>query len=156
MMDEQAMVETVAQMLIQREMRLGTVECGVDGVVSRRMFGSADGPAVLGDSLILDDVSEAVVLLNLPRPQFKKQGDFSAKASRAAAREGRSVLGVDVCLVVWAPPSDQDWETPQGLYVAVSVRDDVSGETFQFEGSREAARDWIADRALEFIRQALE
>ena len=100
-MNQQDVAEVLAGILAARELMLGTVECGVDGAVSRRLFNTADGPLVLGNSLIAADVEEAITIIDLPRPQFKNAGDLSAKAARAAAREGRAFLGVQICLAVW-------------------------------------------------------
>jgi len=106
---EETVAEVVARMLAERGLTLGTVECGVDGIVSRHIFDAPDGPAVLGNSLVVDTVEEAVGLLGLPRRQFEKAGVFSAKAARAAARAGREFLDVDLCLAVWvrSPMADR-------------------------------------------------
>jgi nicotinamide mononucleotide (NMN) deamidase PncC len=139
-------------MLAERELILGTVECGVDGIVSRRIFDTPDGPAVLGNSLVVDEVEKAINLLDLPRPQFRKAGDFSAKAARAAAREGRAFLGVDLCLAVWgsAPLDDS-----RPVHIALDTGEQVIDHTFQVEGQGERATDRLADRALDMVRQAL-
>ena len=40
--------ETIAQALAERGWTLGTVECGVEGLVSHRLFDTESGPGVLG------------------------------------------------------------------------------------------------------------
>jgi len=144
--------ELVARWLAERELTLGTVECGVDGAVSHRVFDAPDGPAVLGNSLVVEDVEEAIEILQLPRPQFKKAGDLSAKAARAAAREGRAFLGVDLCLAVWAPPAD-GWADPQPVHLALDTGRRVVARTVQVERQGEQAMDWLAVQALELIRR---
>jgi nicotinamide-nucleotide amidase len=153
---EETVAEVVARMLAERELTLGTVECGVDGVVSRRIFDTPDGPTVLGDSLIVDEVEEAIGLLNLPRPQFKKAGDFSTKAARAAAREGRAFLEVDLCLAVWvrAPIADDPRER-QPMHIALDTGQEVIVRTFQYGGHSERAAGWLVNRALDMVRRAL-
>jgi nicotinamide-nucleotide amidase len=153
---EETVAEVVARMLAERELTLGTVECGVDGIVSRRMFDAPDGPTVLGDSLIVDEVEEAIGLLDLPRPQFKKAGDFSAKAARAAAREGRAFLEVDLCLAVWvrAPMADDPTER-QPMHIALDTGQEVIVRTFQYGGHSERATGWLVNRALDMVRRAL-
>lgn len=155
-MGEETVAEVVARMLAERELTLGTVECGVDGIVSRQIFDAPDGPAVLGNSLIVDDVEEAVDLLDLPRAQFRSAGDFSAKAARAAAREGRAFLGVDLCLAVWVPaPIADDSRERQPMHVALDTGQEVIVQTFQYGGHNERATDWLVNRALDMVRQAL-
>ncbi|HDQ73342.1 MAG TPA: hypothetical protein ENN19_14805, partial [Chloroflexi bacterium] len=129
-MNEESIAERVAQMLVERELTLGTIECGVDGIVSHRLFQTETGVDVLGDSLIVDDVGEAIGLMDLPRPQFKKAGDFSAKAARAAARAGRDFLGVHVCLAVWAQ-GPVDPEAEQTVYVALDTGQTSVDRAFQ-------------------------
>ncbi len=153
---EETVAEVVARMLAERELTLGTVECGVDGAVSRRMFDAPDGPAVLGACLIVDTVGEAIGLLDLPRPQFKKAGHFSAKAARAAAREGRSFLEVDLCLAVWArTPIADDPKERQPVYIALATAQEVTVQTFQYGGPSERATGWLVNRALDMVRRAV-
>jgi nicotinamide mononucleotide (NMN) deamidase PncC len=155
-MGEETIAEAVARMLAERELTLGTVECGVDGIVSRQIFDAPDGPAVLGNSLIVDEVEEAIHILDLPRTQFKKAGDFSAKAARAAAREGRIFLEVDLCLAVWArAPIADDARERHPLHIALHTGQEAHVQTFQYEGPSEQATDWLVNRALDMVRRAL-
>lgn len=149
-----SIADRVAEELVERELRLGTVECGQGGVVSRRLFDVEEGVNALGNSLIVDDVAEAIGLMALPRPQFKKAGDFSAKAARAAAREGRSFLGVDLCVAVWAkgPITEDEVQT---VYVALNTARDVIDEAYEVGGSTGRDGVWLADQALEMVWQAL-
>jgi nicotinamide mononucleotide (NMN) deamidase PncC len=153
---EETIAEVVARMLAERELTLGTVECGVDGIVSRQIFDAPDGFTVLGSSLVVDKVEEAIHILDLPRPQFKKAGDFSAKAARAAAREGRAFLEVDLCLAVWAQaPIADDSEERQPMHIALDTGQQVMVQTFQYEEHSERAADWLVNRALDMVWRAL-
>ncbi len=153
---EETVAEVVVRMLADRELTLGTVECGVDGVVSRRIFAAPDGPAVLGNCLVVDTVEEAIGLLDLPRPQFKKAGDFSAKAARAAARGGRAFLEVDLCLAVWVRgPMASDPAERQPMHIALDTGQDVIVKTFQYGGHTERAIGWLVNRALDTVRRAV-
>jgi len=151
---EGSVAERVAEELVARELKLGTVECGEGGVVSRRLFDTEEGVNALGNSLIVDDVDEAIGLMALPRPQFKKAGDFSAKAARAAAREGRSFLGVNLCLAVWARGPISDEET-QPVYVALNTGRRVVDEAHEVGGATGRDGVWLADRALEMVWEVL-
>ena len=153
---EETVAEVVARMLAERELTLGTVECGVDGIVSRRIFDAPDGPAVLGTCLIVDTVEEAIGLLDLPRSQFRKAGDFSPQAAQAAARAGRAFLEVDLCLAVWvrAPMADDPAER-QPMHIALDTGREVSVRTFQYGGHSERAKGWLVNRALDTVRRAL-
>lgn len=153
-MSEEPIAEQVTETLVERELTLGTVECGVGGIVSRRLFATEQGVYALGNSLVLDDVGEAIGLMALPRPQFKKAGDFSAKAARAAAREGRSFLGVNLCLAVWArgPITEEEEQT---VYVALNTARQVIDETYAVGGDTGHDADWLVDRALEMLWEAL-
>ncbi|MGD8997056.1 MAG: CinA family protein [Anaerolineae bacterium] len=153
-MAEKSIAEEVARILVERELTLGTVECGGAGIVSRRLFDTEEGVNALGNSLILDDVEEAIGLMALPRPQFKKAGTFSAKAARAAAREGRGFLGVSLCLTLWAmgPVTEEERQT---VYVAFNTAREVIDEAYEVGGDTGRDADWLADRALEMVRGAL-
>jgi nicotinamide mononucleotide (NMN) deamidase PncC len=153
---EETVAHVVARMLAEQELTLGTVECGVGGIISRQIFDAPDGPAVLGDSLIVDEVGEAIDLLDLPRPQFRKAGDFSAKAARAAAREGRAFLGVDLCLAVWGPaPVAEDPGKRQPLHIVLDTGQEVVAQTVLYGGQSEQATGELVNRALDMVRRAL-
>ena len=160
-MGEETVAEVVVRMLAERGLTLGTVECGVDGIVSRQIFEAPDGPAVLGNCLIVDTVEEAIGLLDLPRAQFKKVGDFSPQAAQAAARAGRAFLEVDLCLAVWvrAPIADDVLgNSPaerQPMHIALDTGREVITQTFQYGGHSERATGWLVNRALDMVRRAL-
>ncbi len=153
---EETVAEVVARMLAERGLTLGTVECGVDGIVSRQIFEAPDGPTVLGSSLVMDTVEEAIGLLSLPRAQLKKAGDFSPQAAQAAAREGRALLEVDLCLAVWvrAPIADDPKER-QPMHLALDTGREVIVQTFQYGGHSERATGWLVNQALDMVRRAL-
>lgn len=153
---EETVAEVVVRMLAERELTLGTVECGVDGMVSRQIFEASDGPAVLGNCLIVDRAKEAIGFLELPRSRFKKAGDFSAQAAQAAARAGRALLGVDFCLAVWVrAPIAEDPAERHPMYIALDTGQEVSVRTFQYGGHSERATGWLVNRALDMVRRAL-
>ena len=153
---KETVAEVVVRLLAEQELTLGTVECGVDGAVSRRIFDAPDGPAVLGNCLIIDTVEEAIGLLDLPRAQFKKAGDFSTKAARAAARAGRPFLEVGFCLAVWArAPMASDPGERHPMHIALDTGQKVTVRTFQYGGHSERAMAWLVNRALDMVRRAL-
>ena len=147
--EEETVAEVVARMLAERELTLG-------GIVSRRIFDAPDGPAVLGTCLIVDTVEEAIGLLDLPRSQFRKAGDFSPQAAQAAARAGRAFLEVDLCLAVWVrAPMANDPAERQPMHIALDTGREVSVRTFQYGGHSERAKGWLVNRALDTVRRAL-
>lgn len=149
-----SVAERVAHELVERELTLGTIECGEGGVVSRRLFDAEEGVNALGNSLVVEDIGEAIGLLALPRPQLKKAGDFSAKAARAAAREGRAFLGVNLCLVVWARGPIME-ERTQRVFVALNTARRVMDEIYDVGGETGRNGTWLADRALEMVWEVL-
>jgi nicotinamide mononucleotide (NMN) deamidase PncC len=151
------LLDDLCAALAEEERILGTVECGVNGIVSRTIFEADEGPLVLGDSLILEDVEQAIDVLGLPRPQFKATGTLSAKAARAAAREGQALLGVDICLAVWSePPAESpDVERPAPVYLAVASDEGVQEDAFQPEAGAAQGPDALVARALQMVRWVL-
>lgn len=148
--------EAVACTLYERELVVGTVECGTDGAVARALFDAEDGPAVLGDSLGVDTAEEAVEALDLPAAQFKSSGAFSAKAVRAAARQGRTFLGVDLCLAVcMLPITSHATDVRKTAYLALDDGQNLTERTLQYEGASDAMADWVAAQALALVHEAL-
>jgi nicotinamide mononucleotide (NMN) deamidase PncC len=155
-MDPETSADKIASALAAQRLTLGTVECGTNGSVSSRLFDAEDGPAVLGDSLSVETVEEAIDLLGLPWQQFSKAGDFSAKAARAAARAGREVLQVDWCLAVWAMPLPNDATTVQEtVHLALSTGQALLDETLSYGGPAQGMAGWLAHKALALVGRAI-
>lgn len=150
-----SIADRVASELVERELSLGTVESGEGGVVSRRLFDAEEGVNALGNCLIVDSVEEAIGLLDLPRPQFRKAGDFSAKAARAAAREGRAFLGTSLCLAVWARELITE-EKAQTVLVALNTARGVVDAAYEVGGGTGRDATWLANRALEMVWDVLQ
>lgn len=149
---DETVVGVVIRMLAERGLTLGIVERGVDGVVSHRISDAPNGPAVLEDHLIVDEVGEAVSLLD----QLDGADHFSAETARAAARMGRRSLGVDLCLAVWArAPIADDPREREPMYIALHTGQDAASRTFQYGGHSERAEGWLVNRALDLVRRAL-
>lgn len=148
--DVKQLSESITQALARRQQTLGTVESGTDGAVSRQIFAAEEGPAVLGTCLVVDELEQAIGLMNLPRPQFKKAGDFSAKAARAAAREGRGFLGVDVCVAVW---TEGPLSPERPVYLAVATSQEVTYQVLQIEDPTAQGVEWVVHQALKMVEQ---
>ncbi|MGC9400351.1 MAG: CinA family protein [Anaerolineae bacterium] len=140
----------IAEILVEREMTVGTIECGVDGIVSHRFFETDVGPDVLGSSLVTEDLEEAIVLLDLPRPQLQNKGDFSAKAARAAARKGRAFLGVSLCVAVWAKGPTLETSLQHPVHLALSRGGEVIDQTVRVMDG-----DHLVQWAFKMMRETL-
>jgi nicotinamide mononucleotide (NMN) deamidase PncC len=148
--------EAVARILSERELVLGTVECGTDGAVARALFDAEDGPAVLSDSLRVETIEEAIDALELPAAQFKSSGEFSAKAVRAASRQGRTFLEVDICLAVcMLPMPARATAVRETAYVALDDGQNLVERALQYEGASDAMAQWVAGGALALVYEAL-
>jgi nicotinamide mononucleotide (NMN) deamidase PncC len=160
-MAKENVAEAVAHVLAERGWTLGTIECATDGIVSRWLFDTEDGPAVLSDSVNVETVEDAIDLLSLPDRQFKAMGNFSPKAARAAAREGLAFLDVTWCLVVWAEPLPAAETTRPGgtvtetVYLALNSGGEILEETHHYDGPAVEMHDWLAECALAFMHKAL-
>jgi nicotinamide mononucleotide (NMN) deamidase PncC len=156
-MDKKTGADEITSALAGQGLTLGTVECGTGGAVSRRLFDTEDGPAVLGDSLNVATVEEAIDFLGLPWQQFGKAGDFSAKAARAAARMGREMLEVDWCLAVWAQPLPAGASTAhETVHLALNTGQDLLDDTVHYDGPAGGMDDWLAEQATTFVKQVLQ
>jgi nicotinamide mononucleotide (NMN) deamidase PncC len=148
--------EAVARTLCERELVLGTVECGTEGAVARKLFDAEDGPAVLSDSLSVATIQEAIDALELPAAQFKSSGAFSAKAVRAAARQGRTFLEVDLCLAVCMLPMPSHVAAVREMaYIALDDGQNLAERTLQYDGASDIVAEWVAGQALALVAEAL-
>jgi len=156
MMEQKPAAERVATRLAERNITLGTVECATGGIVSRRLFDTDEGPAVLGDSLAVDTIEDAIDLLALPEQQFKATGSFSAKAARSAARAALEFLDVRWCLVVWAEPLPAaGGSVHETVFVALNTGDDILEDVLHYDGAADHLGEWLVGEALALVWRAL-
>jgi len=154
--EKETVAEVVARMVSRRGLVLGTVECGTDGLVSRALFEAPDGPAALGNSLVLDHPQEAAEMLGLGQAETGGKDLYSAQTAQSAARAGREMLQADLCLAVWVPESIADNPRErQPMHIALDTGRDSISQTFQYGGHSERARGWLVNRALDTVRRAL-
>jgi nicotinamide mononucleotide (NMN) deamidase PncC len=152
MSEQESIAEAVATRLAERNITLGTVECATNGAVSHRLFDTEDGPSILGDSLSVETVEDAIDLLGLPEQQFRSMGNFSPKAARAAAREGLDFLEVKWCLAVWAEPLPAEGGiVRESVFLALNTDEEIVEDTLHYDGAAEAMRNWLAEEALGFV-----
>ncbi len=118
-------IEAVASTLRKRKLTLGTVESGVDGLVSHRFFETQEGPAVLGSSLVVDTPVEAVEAMELTVPPDMEISVESAEAARMAAEKGRTFLGVNICLVVWGRGPELDVSLQHPVHLVINNGSDL-------------------------------
>ena len=156
MTEQKATAERVATRLAERSIILGTVECATGGIVSRRLFETEEGPAILGDSLSIDTIEDAIDLLGLPEQQFKATGSFSAKAARSAARAALEFLEVGWCLVVWAEPLPADGgNVNETIFLALNTGDDILEDILHYDGPADALGDRLVDEATALVWRTL-
>lgn len=154
--EKETVAEVVSRMLSGQGLVLGIVECGTDGLVSRTFFQTPDGPASLGNSLVLDHPQEAVEVLGLAKGAARGNDFFSAEAARSAAQAGRKSLGVDLCVAAWVPaPIADDPGDRQPMYIAFDTGRDATVRTYRYGGHGERARGWLVNRALDMVRRSL-
>ncbi|MBN1656764.1 MAG: CinA family protein [Anaerolineae bacterium] len=156
MTEQKPIAERVATRLAERNIILGTVECATGGTVSHRLFETDEGPTILGDSLSVDTIEDAVDLLGLPEQQFKATGTFSAKAARSAARAALEFLEVRWCLVVWAEPLPAEAATAhETIFLALNTGADIVEDILHYDGPADGLGDWLAGKALGLVWRAL-
>jgi nicotinamide mononucleotide (NMN) deamidase PncC len=140
--------------LDERVLRLGTVEAGVEAAASHALFATDEGPIVLGNSLVVEDIEDAVEVLDLPERQFKTSGIVSAKAARAAARTARTMLGTDLCLVLWGEGPELKDSLLHPIHVALNYRDEITEVTYEPEGAK-GSMEKLVQIAYQLVLEAL-
>jgi nicotinamide-nucleotide amidase len=154
--DKETVAEVVARMLSSRRLKLGLVECGTEGLVSRAFLETPDGPEALGDSFVLASPVEAADALGLNELHECTEGLLSPETALCAAHAGRETLMVDLCIAVWAPDTiADDPRDRQPMYIALDTGLDASVGTFQYGGHSDRARGWLVNRSLDMVRRSL-
>jgi nicotinamide-nucleotide amidase len=154
--EKESVAEVVARLLVRRELVLGMVECGTDGLISRTFFDTPDGPEALGNSLVVDHPRDAGEVLKLAWATEKEEALFSAEAAQSAAEAARDALDVDLCVAVWAPASiADDPRDRQPMYIALDTGNGSDVRAFRYGGHSVRARGWLVNRTLDMVRRSL-
>jgi nicotinamide-nucleotide amidase len=152
------LVETVAAMLLEQGLTIGTVESATGGLISH-MITSLPGSSDYYKGSIVSYSNEVKVnVVGVDAIDLAQYGAVSAVVARQMAAGGCRLLGVDICLsdTGIAGPSGASPDKPVGLfYLGLSCHDGTFSREYHFSGDRVANVQAAARAALGWLKDFL-
>jgi nicotinamide-nucleotide amidase len=151
--DDQAMENAIANLLLERKLTLGLAESLTGGLIGARLVNVPGSSQWFRGCIVAYDSAVKHTLLGVPPGPV-----VSASAAEAMATGARTALASEVGLGITgvAGPDEQDGERPGTVWVAVAVPDEpvVSRQLF-LPGDRDRVRQFSAISALDLLRRTL-
>jgi nicotinamide-nucleotide amidase len=151
--DDQAMEDAVAELLVSRGLTLGLAESLTGGLIGARLVNVPGSSRWFKGCIVAYDSAVKHSLLGVaPGPVV------SAAAAEQMAEGARTALGADVGLGITgvAGPDEQDGQHPGTVFVGIALPGSaVASQQMQLPGDRQRVRQYSAISALDMLRRSL-
>jgi nicotinamide-nucleotide amidase len=151
--------EEIINIMREKNLTLGTVESATGGLIAHLITNVPGSSDVFQGSIVAYSNAVKKKLVGVRESTLKEYGAVSAQVAIAMAKDGRKVLGVDICVADTgiAGPSGATPGKPIGLfYLGLAHQDGTFTRQFLFKGTREENKQQAAQAALMWVREYLE
>ena len=151
--------EEIINYMREKNLTLGTVESATGGLIAHLITNVPGSSDVFQGSIVAYSNEVKKKIVGVRESTLKEYGAVSAQVAIAMAKEGRKVLGVDICLADTgiAGPSGATTEKPVGLfYLGLSHKESSFTRKHLFNGTREENKQLAAQAALKWVREYLK
>jgi PncC family amidohydrolase len=151
--------EEIINYMREKNLTLGTVESATGGLIAHLITNVPGSSDVFQGSIVAYSNEVKKKIVGVRESTLKEYGAVSAQVAIAMAKEGRKVLGVDICLADTgiAGPSGATTEKPVGLfYLGLSHKESSFTRKHLFNGTREENKQQAAQAALKWVREYLK
>ena len=153
-----SIVQTVTQMLRERELKIGAAESLTGGLVGVEMTKAAGASEVFLGSLVCYDVEAKHRVAKVDRAILDGPGPVSEEAAAALARGAAEVLGADVGVSTTgvAGPEPHDGEPVGTIFVGACLGERLEVRKVQGYGDRDNIRALAVTAAIDLVRRVLQ
>ena len=151
--------EEIINIMREKNLTLGTVESATGGLIAHLITNVPGSSNVFQGSIVAYSNEVKKKIVGVRESTLKEYGAVSAQVAIAMAKDGRKVLGVDICVADTgiAGPSGATTGKPVGLfYLGVSHKEGSFTHKHLFNGTRGDNKQQAAETALEWVREYLE
>ncbi len=156
--DNDPLAARVGELLLSREAHIALAESTAGGLISARLLSVPGASRWFERGIVAYSMSSKPDALGVDLDLLREHGAVSMQAVEAIARALQERAGVDYAVAEsgMAGPIRGRSPKPVGAVAfALAGPDGVSSEEAQFEGSRVAIMEQIAEHALEMVVTAL-
>ena len=151
-LDENVTLEkALVDMLIEKELTIGTVESCTGGMISARLTNVPGVSAVLNNCFVTYSNKAKRKLVGVKKETLEKHGAVSKQVAKEMAKGLANLYKTDVAIAVTgiAGPDGGSEEKPVGLvYIACHVCGVTTVKEYHFSGNRNKIRENTVARAL--------
>ena len=140
--------------LKERGLTLGSVESLTGGLFSSSFTSIPGASSIYKGSLITYSAEEKINLAHVDKKVIDEHGVVSEETVVEMARNGKDVLGVDVCVAITGnagPTSDIDNKPVGEVHIAVAVNNRTIFETLSLIGDRDDIRSMCVKKMSELV-----
>ena len=138
----------------ERGLTLGSVESLTGGLFSSSFTSIPGASSIYKGSLITYSAEEKINLAHVDKKVIDEHGVVSEETVVEMARNGKDVLGVDVCVAITGnagPTSDIDNKPVGEVHIAVAINNRTIFETLSLIGDRDDIRSMCVKKMSELV-----
>ncbi len=155
--DDETIEKVLLDMLVARELTIGTAESATGGMVAARITSVPGSSHAYRGSVVAYQVDLKERLLGVPAATIETHGVVSEEVAAAMAAGARRLLEVDVAVGITGSAGPEPQDKPVGtMVVAVATPEGTRTRTLHMPPDRERARTFTATAALHLTRLSLE
>ena len=142
-----------------KKLTLGTVESATGGLIAHLLTNVPGSSDVFQGSVISYSNGIKMKMVGLKKITLQEYGAVSPQIARIMAKNGRILLGVDICVADTgiAGPGGAVPGKPVGLfYLGISHQDGTFTQKHLFRGAREEIKQQAAQAALTWVQEYLK
>jgi nicotinamide-nucleotide amidase len=150
-----AIEKEIGDLLMQKELTLGTVESATGGLISHLITNTPGSSDYFKGAVVSYANETKMKVIGVKEATLKRYGAVSPQVAEEMAAGGKKLLGVDICL------SDTGIAGPGGatpgkavglFYLGMANKDGVTSYKHEFRGNREENKQSAATAALKMLR----
>lgn len=152
---EETLPEVIGKILLQKNQTIGTVESCTGGGLAASFVANAGASAYFSGSLLTYTNALKQQVGKVSEETLKQFGAVSSETAEEMARNGREILGVDMCVSTTGVlgPDGGTTENPVGtVWIGVATKDRTLSKRFQYGDNRERNSQMAILSALNLAR----
>jgi nicotinamide-nucleotide amidase len=149
----------IIDIMREKKLTLGTVESATGGLIAHQLTNVPGSSDVFQGSVISYGNGIKMKMIGVKKITIQEYGAVSPQIARIMAKNGRTLLGVDICIADTgiAGPGGATPGKPVGLfYLGISHQDGTFTQKRLFKGAREENKKQAALAALTLVKEYLK
>jgi len=157
-LNDESLASSVFSLLKEQNQTIAAAESLTGGMFSDELISIPGASAVCYGGIVSYDRSAKEKLLGISAELIDEYGTVSEQCAKAMAQSVRQLLGTDIGISFTgvAGPDETEGQPAGRVFIAISYKDAIQVEKFDFQGGRHSVRNKSVTKGLAMIHKLLK